>query len=165
MKTKSTKKMKEEKVGNNIKLIIIIIILFLIDRISKYILNNNLEEKVNLIPKILWLTPVKNTGAAFGILKGNVVILGTLTLIASIIILYLILFKKNPINIKISLSLIAAGALGNTVDRIFSGHVFDFIDLGWWPVFNIADILICIGAALIVYFIFLEKNYTHKKNE
>lgn len=73
-------------------------------------------------------------------------------------------FFKTPSSerlLKVSLSLILAGALGNLIDRVFRGYVIDFLDLyvkGWhWPSFNLADSCISIGALLLIYIFFFKK--------
>ncbi|MEA2036925.1 MAG: signal peptidase II, partial [Nanoarchaeota archaeon] len=96
---------------------------------------------------------IQNTGAGFGILKGWNAIL----IFISLIIIGIILFnfdkitKEKPIYIPVALVL--GGAIGNLIDRIFIGHVIDFISFTFWPAFNVADSGITIGAIwLIIYF-------------
>lgn len=125
-----------------------VIILILIDQIVKYLIEYNKELlPLNVIGDFLQISYYQNTGIAFGIGIGNVVIF----IICNIIILGIIakfiisqnqrLDEKN----KFILSLVLAGGTSNLIDRIFRGYVVDFIDIGRFPVFNFADILICIG--------------------
>jgi signal peptidase II len=90
---------------------------------------------------------VKNTGISFGLLQGAVVIM----IIVSLLFLLLLWYFREEFNdCKFCLILLAAGTLGNLIDRIFRGYVVDFFDLGWFPVFNLADTMITIGTAGIV---------------
>jgi len=103
---------------------------------------------------------VQNDGAAFNILSGNRLILSSISLISSIVLIYIIFIKDNiKIKTKLSLSFILAGSIGNGIDRFFRGFVIDFIDLNFidFPIFNIADISINIG------FIILLINYLKQK--
>lgn len=85
---------------------------------------------------------VKNEGITFGLLQGSNYIIGIL----SIGILYLLIrYEKEFKNEKIFYFLIIAGVIGNTLDRLLRGHVIDFIDFKFWPVFNLADTYLVIG--------------------
>ena len=85
-----------------------------------------------------------NTGAAFGLFPGYQSLFIFLSaVIAVVLIAYA---KKNPYP---ELSLIIGGTLGNLIDRIFFGHVIDFISLGWWPSFNLADSFSTVGVVLL----------------
>ncbi len=105
-------------------------------------------------PGFFHLTRVENTGAAFGLLKGS----GPLLIVVSAICIvllgaYLIHHSlKGIVSLRtIASSLVIAGAFGNLTDRLWYGTVIDFLDFRIWPVFNIADVSICIGAALVVW--------------
>lgn len=107
-----------------------ILILIILDQITKY----------------FWTT-VTNTGAAFGILKGFNIPLLVISLIALVIAIFFYIRDKE---IKIPLTFLIAGIIGNSIDRIFFGHVRDFINLGFWPVFNLADSYNVIGVVLLI---------------
>jgi signal peptidase II len=86
---------------------------------------------------------VQNTGASFGILKDNNALLAWVSVIVLGIIMMLVdRIRKEQV---IPVLLVVAGLLGNLIDRVFRGFVIDFVDLKFWPVFNLADSLICIG--------------------
>ena len=110
---------------------LLIILLIILDQLTKYFLGN-----------------VKNYGAAFGILHGYTTFLIIVSLVVLVICFYY--YYKNK-NLKISLSFILAGTLGNLIDRIFLGYVRDFIDLNFFPVFNLADMFNVVGVILIIY--------------
>jgi signal peptidase II len=113
------------------------------------------------------ITYIQNTGAAFGILKGMnpLLIILSITFIVGAIYYYnkISLDKKqtNTIYILYGLSIMIGGACGNLIDRLFIGHVTDFINLSYnnafYPAFNVADSCISIGAMIIVLVIFFDK--------
>ena len=133
-------------------ILIICLILITIDQTSKVLINHNLQEDVELIPGFLNITKVKNEGMAFGINKQNLGNIG-LTIIILVAIFNYIISQKENMNAKIIifLSFIIAGGISNLIDRIFKGAVFDFIQIGEFPVFNIADCFIVIRLVIICY--------------
>lgn len=115
-------------------------------------------ESVRLIPGVLSITHVRNTGAAFGIMSGSGMVLfwiAVAVVVLTIFWFYRVRSEKNTWSF-VALGLITGGALGNLVDRLFRGRVVDFLDIGWWPVFNVADIAIVTGVIILVITIFLE---------
>ena len=131
------------------------ILVVVLDQLSKFFVSKYmvLGQSIPLIKNILHFTYILNTGAGFGILKGWNIILIFVSLIIIGILFFNIdkIIKEKKINIPIALVL--GGAVGNLIDRIFLGHVIDFIDFRIWPAFNVADSCITIGAIwLIVYF-------------
>ena len=139
------------------QLLYIILLIILIDQISKYWIKKNLIYIINKNMIFFSFNFVQNDGAAFNILSGNRLILSSISLISSIVLIYIIFIKDNiKIKTKLSLSFILAGSIGNGIDRFFRGFVIDFIDLNFidFPIFNIADISINIGFIIILYSIF-----------
>ncbi len=119
-------------------------------------------EHFGSVPGIADFIYVQNTGAAFSILSSKTPFLSILSVLFCIFaVCFWIIKKPRHILIKASLSALFAGALGNAVDRISNGFVVDFISIKWFdfPVFNIADIAIVLGAiALVVYMFFFDKD-------
>ena len=139
------------------------LILFL-DRLTKILTLKFLFAKgsVALFP-FLSFTYVENTGSAFGMFQNA----NLLLLIVNFIVLALMFKWRKDIFVlgnfaKYGYLLIFAGAIGNIYDRIMLGHVVDFIDFHFWPVFNIADSAICVGAAMIAISILKEKKRSNK---
>lgn len=138
--------------------LIIIILGLLIDRLTKIYAVNNLMAK-NIDGKLFNLTYLENRGAAFGILQDKRMVFIILT---SAIVIYLLYYfvkniKTSPRILNISLAMIISGAIGNFYDRLIQGYVVDFIEFSFvkFPVFNVADILVTVGCALmIIYIIF-----------
>jgi signal peptidase II len=129
----------------------IVLIILSLDQLTKSLVTRNLSlsHSLPLIKGVFHLTLVHNRGAAFGILK-NQIPLFIFTAILAIFLIYSSL-KNNRYGkfYSLSLSLILAGALGNLIDRSCFGYVIDFLDFRIWPVFNIADSAITIGAILL----------------
>jgi len=148
---------KDKSCGSfmNIKkfyLLALIIVLF--DQASKYLV---LYFKPAISLGVLKIHLIKNTGAGFGILKNQT---GLLLLISFVVALSIIFFYKKIPSDKFSqvfFSLFLAGTVGNLLDRLILRYVIDFIDLGFWPAFNIADSVISVAAiGLIIYYVYEE---------
>ncbi|MDI6602408.1 MAG: signal peptidase II, partial [Thermoanaerobacteraceae bacterium] len=110
-----------------------------------------------IIGNLLEFTFVKNKGAAFGILQNQTVFFIIITLMVSVALIYLLISVPGQFYIKLSLSFIFGGALGNLIDRIRLGYVIDFIHISHWPVFNIADMFIVFGSIILAIFIFISE--------
>jgi len=103
---------------------------------------------------------IKNYGAAFNIFNGSRIFLSFISIIFSIILIYIIIRKNTLNSIDLySYSFILGGTIGNGMDRILKGYVIDFINLNIinFPVFNVADISINIGFIFLLYSIFKNK--------
>ena len=146
------------------KIFILSFIILLIDQLSKIILDKVLilGKSIKIFDKFLYITKVYNDGISFSLLTGK----RYLIIIISIIILiflyfYMKKFKENKRNI-IAFALLIGGLLGNLIDRIIYGYVIDFIDFYIfnynYPIFNIADVCICIGVFILLYSIYLGEN-------
>lgn len=123
-----------------------------LDRLTKWLVLQNMTggREIKILPGILHLNLVLNRGAAFGLFDGMApfLILASIAAI-SCIILY-VSNKRAPDKVlSVGLAMILGGAAGNLIDRLFYGHVVDFIDLRVWPVFNVADSFITIGAVVL----------------
>ena len=133
------------------------IFIVLIDQFTKYLMFYNKKLFINKDFLLFKLDFVKNYGAAFNIFSGSRVFLSLISIIFSILLIYLI-FRKNTLNSfdLYSYSFILGGTIGNGIDRIYRGFVVDFINLNIinFPVFNIADVSINIGFIFLIYNIF-----------
>lgn len=132
------------------------------DQLSKFLVVENISRSqiIDVIPGIIEFVYVKNTGAAFNILSGRIGILSIISLAFAVgVIWYMVSKKPRNTLLKTALLFLFAGAVGNVIDRIFRGFVVDFIKTAFieFPVFNIADIFITLGAVLfIIYLLFFE---------
>ena len=137
---------------------LISLLIVVADQLSKMWVRSNLEVGQSL-PEAGWLrlTHVTNTGSAFGLFQGQSFIL-TLVALAGIVILLVyalvnyrqLPFKGNTLG-KVTVALILGGVIGNLIDRIRLGYVTDFIDVGIWPAFNVADSSMVVGYILFAY--------------
>ena len=162
---------------NNIKKFFVFIfvscILIIIDQYTKlYAINTFKNNPLVIIKDVLELSYTENTGAAFGIMKGQFSFFYLITFLVILFIIYV--FYKTKVNKKyfpflVSLTLIFSGSIGNLIDRVKNNYVIDFIyfKLIDFPLFNLADSYITIGAIILIYlFIFVYKeedfNYVFK---
>ncbi len=156
----------EERKGLHRMVYIIIVGWFLFDQISKYWIQNHffLGESVSIIPNVFHLTYILNEGAAFGILANQrYFFLGIAGLLVILSLWFNAYISARPNSFKVGMGLLIGGTLGNAYDRFQLGAVVDFFDFRVWPIFNIADIGICIGVALIIWEIWQEDEF-HTKN-
>ncbi|MEA3515296.1 MAG: signal peptidase II [Nanoarchaeota archaeon] len=140
-------------VNSNKRIAIALVIssaLILVDQLVKILVRKYSLDFV-LIRNFLDLTFVKNTGAGFGILRGQFALLIFLNIIVIIFIVWLMIYTKKSLLADISLALIFGGAVGNLLDRVIFGFVTDFINFTFWPVFNIADSAVTVGVVMLAY--------------
>lgn len=139
-------------------------IVIIIDQLTKWwvVANMELRESIPIIENFFYLTSHRNTGAAWGILAGQMVFFYIITVIVIIFIVYYMQrFAKNNVFTGISLALILGGAIGNFIDRLFRKEVVDFFDVYIgsydYPIFNIADASLVIGVIFILVATFMEE--------
>ena len=133
------------------------IFIVLIDQFTKYLMFYNKKLFINKDFLLFKLDFVKNYGAAFNIFSGSRIFLSLISILFSILLIYLIFRQNNLDSFDLySYSFILGGTMGNGIDRIYKGFVVDFINLNFinFPVFNIADISINIGFIFLLYKIF-----------
>ena len=137
-------------------------LVFAIDQFTKSLIRAALAPGQS-IPEDGWvrLTHVTNTGAAFGLFPDQslVLLVTTLVGVAAIVLYYLYPPVDTPF-LTLSLGLQLGGAMGNLVDRVFLGHVTDFLDFRVWPVFNVADSAIVVGVVVLGGFLLLNDRKT-----
>jgi signal peptidase II len=156
-------------VSKNTPYLLLAALLVVADQASKALVARTVElyKSVPVIPGFFNITRVHNKGAIFGTFSqtNNTLVFALLTA-ASIAALAFVayFFFKTPSTdalMKIALTLIMAGALGNQFDRLVRGHVIDFLDFylgsAHWPFFNVADSCITVGAGLMIFALFRSK--------
>ncbi|MBR2143036.1 MAG: signal peptidase II [Anaerovibrio sp.] len=130
------------------------IIIFVIDQLAKgYITASmHLGQSIPVVKDYFYITYVVNPGAAFGIFEHQRLffIIVALLFVAAIVFFRKKILKENTL-FQWGVGLLMGGAIGNLYDRLQNGLVIDFFDFRFWPVFNIADVAICIGAAFIMF--------------
>jgi len=144
----------------------------ILDQASKLIVRNTmvLGQSIPILGNVLRFTYIENRGLAFGINVPNNVPFTILSIIASLVIVfYLITHWNESMRLKSSLALILGGAFGNLIDRIVHHQVADFIDMGIgdlrWPVYNIADSVVVIGMAFLIYHVMTSEQKKEKLQE
>ncbi len=158
--------MNKYRLAGSVSLAVIIV-----DQITKWIIRTELPlyTRINVLP-FFDITHLRNTGAAFGILRGLSESLRfplfAIVLIIALLAIFIFLRKvaENERLLVVSLGLILGGAIGNSIDRFRFGYVTDFLGFHWfgnlqyqWPPFNVADSSITIGVILILFDTFFLK--------
>ncbi len=134
-----------------------VLLLTLLDQMTKQWIEQSLPAQgIDLWPGVFRLQYLQNRGAAFGMLQGK----GLLFALFAIVIMGISLgyfvhlgaAKRSPLLMRIALVMLAAGALGNMIDRIWRGYVVDFLYFSWinFPIFNVADIYVTVSSAMLL---------------
>lgn len=107
-----------------------------------------------------------NTGVAFSLLQGmpQLLTFTSLAIVAGAIYFYLTQLPNRRLSVQLILGLILGGAFGNIIDRVRLGYVVDFIQVGWFPIFNLADSSITVGAAMLML-LFLLEEIAHRRED
>lgn len=132
-----------------------------VDQITKYLFWTN-GRNYEIVDGFFNITLVKNAGAAFGVLQGGRVFFIAASAVAILLITYLgVKLPRDDRARRICLGLILGGAVGNLIDRVRFGEVVDFVQIGfrghYWPVFNVADVGVTVGASLLILYALLPK--------
>ena len=148
--------------------ILILAVLLLADQLTKYVIRIKLplHSYFNVIDKVLQIYHYENSGAVWGILKGQRVLFIILAVIVLCVLTYFLMktpAEKKYIRFNMALTMIAAGAVGNTIDRVMNGKVTDFIYVVLinFPIFNVADMYIVIATfwlAFMILFIYKDED-------
>lgn len=149
-------------------LYLLIIILVAIDQLTKYIIIQNVDsyQAISVIKGFFEITNVKNTGGAFSFLSDTswgIFVLASISGVIAVILICVIFRLRNTVFklIRITLSVLAAGTIGNLIDRVRVGSVIDFLMFSFgdytFPVFNVADICIVISSIVLVFMLIFDK--------
>jgi signal peptidase II len=138
-------------------ILFIAIVIVALDQWTKAMVRANIPEGTSWLPDSwLWISPYArivhwyNTGAAFGMFKDASMVFTVLAfLVIGAILFYYPQVERDNWSLRLALSMQLGGATGNLIDRLTIGHVTDFISVGNFPVFNIADASISVGAAVL----------------
>lgn len=135
-----------------------------LDQYTKHLVRARIPLNTSLAPipglgNLVTLIHVQNTGAAFGIFTdSNLIFIILSSVVAALIVIFNRQFGHTHWLLPLTFGLQVGGALGNLVDRVSMGAVTDFVDLHWWPVFNVADSAVVVGTALLAYYaLFLDR--------
>jgi signal peptidase II len=142
-----------------------------VDHVTKLLVENLLPLYSSWTPFPDWLpfvriTHVSNTGATFGLFpEGNAFFMVVAIIVSLVIILYNFQLPASHRLLRLALGLQLGGALGNLVDRFRLGHVTDFVDIGPWAIFNVADLSIVTGVVVLGFMILLEQRQERQQPE
>ena len=142
--------------------LLLIVAVMVADRIVKIAVSTNMDpgESIPVIDHIFHITYVQNTGAAFSMLQGHPLLLIIIPGIVLMIGIVFVCTQAKAYNrvFMVSVSLIVGGGLGNLTDRLSQGYVTDMFDFRVFPVFNVADICVCVGCGLLMLYMIIYAN-------
>lgn len=135
-------------------------LVILVDQVTKVWIVQNLGpvqmlESITIVDDWFLLVYSHNTGVAFSLFQGMSPVLTVVALLIVTGALYAyVSYLPNYLgSVQVSMGLIIGGAFGNIIDRVRLGYVVDFIQVGWWPIFNVADSAITVGAVMLGFFL------------
>lgn len=142
-----------------------------LDWVSKWLIQQHIPHGFGypVIPGFFNLRHDRNSGAAFGVLAGQRTFLILVTFVALAFIFFYFLKFRDSRWMQIACGFLLGGAIGNFIDRIYLGHVVDFLQFGiesqglFWPTFNVADVSVCIGAGMLIVHLFRTR-HRHPEN-
>ena len=128
-----------------------------LDQLSKWIILEAIgpdaaRDVIQIVPGVLRLHFIRNTGSAFGLFQGNSDVLKVLAIFAVVgLLAYYVRTASRDWLVALAMGLQLGGAIGNILDRFRHGYVVDFIDFPRFPTFNVADSAITVGVVLLLY--------------
>ena len=152
-------------------IVLIALLIVGLDQWTKWLVRVNIPIGETWLPPSLgWLSPYArlvhwyNTGAAFGIFKeGGMVFTVLAFLVIGAILYYYPQVERSDWSLRLAMSMQLGGAIGNLIDRLTIGHVIDFISVGTFPVFNIADASISLGCVVLLLGVWWNERAQKKK--
>jgi signal peptidase II len=152
-------------------IVLIAVLIVALDQWTKWLVRVNLPTGETWLPEFLaWLSPYArivhwyNTGAAFGIFKeGGMVFTVLAFVVIGAILYYYPQVERSDWSLRLAMSMQLGGAIGNLIDRLTVGHVTDFISVGTFPVFNVADASITVGCVVLFVGVLLNELAQKKK--
>jgi signal peptidase II len=152
-------------------ILLIAVVIIGLDQWTKGLVRANIPQGGTWLPEsMLWLSPYArivhwyNTGAAFGMFKDASMVLTVLAFIViGAILFYYPQVSQDDWSLRLALSMQLGGAVGNLIDRLTIGHVTDFISVGNFPVFNVADASISVGAVVLFLGVWLQERAEKKR--
>lgn len=142
---------------------ILSVLIIALDQFTKYLITSNLILGLHSIPilkGLINIVYVENEGGAWGFMQNNTWLLIAITvLIMMVCVAMLIKYGFKSKLFFFSIILVLSGGIGNLIDRVFRGSVVDFIQFGFFkqfPVFNVADIAVCIGTFMLLFYFILD---------
>lgn len=124
-------------------------------------------DSIPVLDQIFHITYIQNTGAAFSLMEGFRVLLIVLPIAVILAAMVFIFLKRKSVHplLLVSLAFICGGGLGNVIDRAAQGYVVDYLDFRVFPVFNAADIFVCLGCGLLLLYVMAFDGKGSKKGQ
>jgi signal peptidase II len=150
-------------------LFLVMAVVLLADYASKVVVETNLALNTTWAPisdlaQYFRITHVSNTGAAFGLFPSGSILFAVVAIVVSIfIIIYNQVLPARHQLFRVALGLQLGGAIGNLLSRLRLGHVTDFLDIGPWPVFNVADLCVVTGVIMLGFLMLVEERQRMKE--
>lgn len=131
---------------------VVLVAVIALDQLTKHTIGTSIRpgEVKTLIPGVIHLVNVRNTGVAFGVLSGGGVFVYVLTAVALVALVAYLLARPDHRLLWLPTGMLVGGAIGNLIDRTANGSVIDFLKLPHWPAFNVADMSITFGVIILV---------------
>lgn len=149
---------------------ILVAAIIALDRVVKYFISSGMNpgDTIPVIENVFHITYIQNTGAAFSMMEGQrsfLVLFPLVVIVIGLIILFLKRKTWHPL-LNVAIAMVCAGGIGNFIDRLAIGYVVDMFDFRVFPVFNVADIFVCVGCGLIlIYVLFIDGKDNRKKKK
>ena len=152
----------KQKTKSNLMLVLIALVVIALDQLTKRAVQQNLAlgEALLVFPPWEFVRIVHwvNTGAAFGIFQGgNAILIGLTVAITIAILVYYQTLPESHLFQRICLALMVGGSIGNLIDRLTLGYVVDFVAVGRFPVFNLADSCVTVSVILLLISTIIEE--------
>ena len=152
----------KQKTKSNLMLVLIALVVIALDQLTKRAVQQNLAlgEALLVFPPREFVRIVHwvNTGAAFGMFQGgNAVLIGLTVAITLAILIYYQTLPEDHLFQRICLALMVGGSIGNLIDRLTLGYVVDFVAVGRFPVFNLADSCVTVSVILLLISTIIEE--------
>lgn len=161
----------KKAVKNYWAIVLIAVVIVALDQWTKWLVRTNIEPGQSWLPdSLLWLSPYArivhwyNRGAAFGMFQqGSMVFTVLAFVVVAAILYYYPQVSQTDWPLRLAMSMQMGGAIGNLIDRLTIGHVTDFISVGSFPVFNVADSCITVGCVVLVIGVWWQERAAKKK--
>ena len=152
----------KQKTKSNLMLVLIALVVIALDQLTKRAVQQNLALGESLLVFPPWefvrIVHWVNTGAAFGMFQGgNAVLIGLTVAITLAILIYYQTLPEDHLFQRICLALMVGGSIGNLIDRLTLGYVVDFVAVGRFPVFNLADSCVTVSVILLLISTIIEE--------
>lgn len=140
------------------------VLIILIDQVSKALVRHSMAqgESLPVVQNVFHLTYIENSGVAFGAFSGHT---GIFVFVSLLVLAGLVIFvckeKSSSLLLHYGVAMVIAGAVGNIIDRVMKASVTDMFDFRIWPIFNVADIAVCVGFGLLVLYLFFDQGDKH----